>query len=117
MKQPKKLVSRDSISRSLMVSPLASGLRGTPSGMVSNRKPGEPSRLCGPPDSRRRSWTNSVLTKVIWRPLWWRSSASLSMAFMWLWSGNGITMTCGFFSAVAIESMALLCVLNMDKWE
>ncbi|KAJ0898992.1 hypothetical protein HanRHA438_Chr08g0363151 [Helianthus annuus] len=82
-------------------------------GMVSKQKPGEPSRQCGPADSRKRLWTNSVITKVTRSPLWWRSSASLSMAFMWLWSGYGIKMACGFFMAVAIASMTLLCILNI----
>jgi hypothetical protein len=37
---------------------------GRPSGMVSNRKEGRPSRELGPRDLRRRLWLNSVLTKV-----------------------------------------------------
>jgi hypothetical protein len=38
---------------------------GRPSGMVSNRKEGRPSRELGPRDLRRRLLLNSVLTKVI----------------------------------------------------
>jgi hypothetical protein len=37
---------------------------GRPSGMVSNRKEGRPSRELGPRDLRRRLWLNSVLTNV-----------------------------------------------------
>lgn len=43
---------------------------GSPSGIVSNRKVGRPLRESGPLDFMRRRWLNSVLTKVIWKPLW-----------------------------------------------
>lgn len=56
---------------------------GRPSGIILKRKVGRPLRELGPWDLSRRLWINSVLTKVIWKPLKWRSLASFSIGFMW----------------------------------
>ncbi|KVI07930.1 hypothetical protein Ccrd_013716 [Cynara cardunculus var. scolymus] len=60
-----------------------------PSGMVSKRKDGRPQRASGPRDRRSRWWLNSVLTKVIMKPLEWRILASLSIGLIWPWAGAG----------------------------
>jgi hypothetical protein len=52
--------------------------------MVTNRKSGKLSKELGPLDFKKRRWLNSVLTKVMRKPLWCRSFENLSIAFMWL---------------------------------
>ena len=56
---------------------------GRPSEMVLNWKEGRSSRELGPRDLTRRLWLNSVLTKVICKPLKQRSFANFSIGFMW----------------------------------
>ena len=80
---------------------------GSPSGMVWNRKEGRPSRELGPWDFRSRLWLNSVFTKVIWKPLWWRILAIFSMGFTWPWAGKGMQTAWGF-SVMAVGSILLV---------
>ena len=63
--------------------------------MVSNRKSDKPSKKMGPLDFRKCWWLNSVLTKIMWKPLWWRSFENFSIAFMWLWIRYGIQTAWG----------------------
>ncbi|KAJ4965151.1 hypothetical protein NE237_017000 [Protea cynaroides] len=63
---------------------------GSPSGIVSNWKSGKPLREPGPLELRSRPWLNSVLSKVMWMPLWWRSFANLSMGLC----GLGLGLEC-----------------------
>jgi hypothetical protein len=37
----------------------------------------------------KRLWLYSELTKVMWKPLWWSSFATLSIGVMWPWAGYG----------------------------
>nr|GEV73154.1 pentatricopeptide repeat-containing protein [Tanacetum cinerariifolium] len=55
---------------------------GRPSGMDSKRNEENPSRAFKPLDLRRRWWLNSVLTKVMRKPLEWRIFASFSIGLM-----------------------------------
>lgn len=63
---------------------------GRPSGMVSNLKELWWLRVAEPCDLRKRWWLNSVLTKVIWKPLEWRILANFSMGLMWPCAGKGM---------------------------
>lgn len=62
---------------------------GRPSGMVSNWKDGWRFSVSRPCDLRRRSWLNSELTKVIWKPLECRILARFSIGLMWPCAGKG----------------------------
>lgn len=77
---------------------------GRPSGMVAKRKSEVPSRAEGPPFLRMRWWLNSVLTKVMKKPLKWRTLARCNMAFMWPWAGNGTQTAWGLVSAMVDRS-------------
>ncbi|PKI47417.1 hypothetical protein CRG98_032252 [Punica granatum] len=71
----------------------------SPAGIATNWNPaGRSPRNLGPSALSMRLWLNSVLTKVMQRPLWWRSVTSLSIAPMWLWAGTAKqTAGDGFF--------------------
>ncbi|GLT26070.1 hypothetical protein SLA2020_011570 [Shorea laevis] len=74
---------------------------GRPSGMVSNWKCGKLSRATAPVEYlSRRPWLNAVLTKVMWKPLKWRSLASFIVGFTWPWAGNGMQTAWGFWESV-----------------
>ncbi|GER55531.1 RNA-binding (RRM/RBD/RNP motifs) family protein, partial [Striga asiatica] len=55
----------------------------SPSGMARNWKPGRPNKDSGPRARRSLLWLNSVLTKVMKKPLEWRSLASFRTGAMW----------------------------------
>ena len=103
----KKLVIMDSeIEGMSWVALISDG--GRPSGMVSNRKSDKPSRELGPLDFIKRWWLNSVFTKVMWNPSWRRSFESFSIAFMWLWIGNGIQTAWGLSATCVFESISFV---------
>ncbi len=81
------------------------------SGMVSNRKSDKPSKELRPLVFRNRWWLNSVLTKVMWKPLWWWSFENFSIAFMWLWTGYGIQTAWGLSATRVLESISSFLLL------
>jgi len=88
---------------------------GRPSGMVSKRNEGRPLREEAPLDLRRRLWLYSVLTKVMWKPLKWRSFASFSIGFMWPCAGYGMHTAWGLF-AVPKEPIFVFSSLDCTLW-
>ena len=90
------------------------------SGMVLNQKLDKPSKELGPLDFRKCWWLNSVLTKVMWKPLCWRSFANFSIAFLWLWIGYGIQTAWGLSATDFSESISsfllLVCVCAFALW-
>ncbi|KAG5553731.1 hypothetical protein RHGRI_011572 [Rhododendron griersonianum] len=85
---------------------------GSPSGIVLNWKSGNAERESGPVVLMNRFWLNSVLTKVMKKPLWWRSFASFISPFMWLCAGNGMNTAWGFsLSAAAISTLSVSLLL------
>ena len=71
---------------------------GRPSGMASKEKPGRPLANSAPPDRIKRRWLNSVLTKVMWKPLECRSLANCMVGLTWPCAGNGTQTAWGFWS-------------------
>ncbi|MFS8006421.1 hypothetical protein Hanom_Chr14g01248991 [Helianthus anomalus] len=74
--------------------------------MVSKRKEGRPHMTLEPSDLRRRWWLNSVLTKVIRKPLEWRILASFSIGLICPCAGKDMTNACGCFWLEPMEPLS-----------
>lgn len=72
---------------------------GIPSGIVSNWKSGRPFTWSGPLDRIKRLWLNSVLTKVMWKPLECRSLDKFIMGITCPCVGYGTHTAWGFFNS------------------
>ena len=75
---------------------------GSPSGMVLNRKSGRPLTESGPLDLIKRLWLNSVLTKVMWKPLECKSLANCIMGLTWPCDGYGTQTAWGLLVSTEI---------------